>query len=64
MVEAKSRFLEMEVEGLFADAAELGQPSFGEAPEALDAVDVVELPGKLVLAMLDPEVLVVVSRAE
>ena len=41
------------------DAAEPGEPPFGQAPEALDAVDAVKLAGELVLPVLDTEVLVV-----
>lgn len=48
----------MEVEGLFSDTVELDQASFGEAPEALDSVDVVRSDGELILPMIDPEVLV------
>ena len=39
MVVSPFGLLEMEVEGVFRQALELGQPDFGHAPEAFDAVD-------------------------
>lgn len=51
--------LEVQVERVLAHASEPGEPGFGDAPEALDAVDVVVTFGKLVVAMVDTKVLVV-----
>ena len=53
VVEAKFSFLQMQGESLPAQAMELGQSSFGIAPETLDTVDVVGTEGKLVVAMVD-----------
>jgi hypothetical protein len=58
MVEAELSFFEMDVEGMFGNAAEPGQASFGKTPEALDAIDVVALPSELVVPVFHPEVLV------
>ena len=58
VVEPELRFFEMKVEGMFGDSVELEQASFGEVPEALDAVDVVGSADELVLRVADPEMLV------
>lgn len=58
MVEAKFRFLQMPIECLPGDPVELGQTSFGEAPERFDPVDVIGIPGEFILSMMDPEMLV------
>lgn len=58
MIETEFCLFEMEVEGVSGHTAELCQASFCEAPEALNAVDVVALAGALVVPMLDLEVLV------
>jgi len=52
-VEAPLTFLQVQVERVRHDAVELLQPMFGEAPEALDAVDVMRATGKLILSMID-----------
>ena len=57
MVESKFSFFEVKVEGVAGDAVELGQSSFGVAPEGLDAVDVGLEVGELVVVMPDAEVL-------
>ena len=44
----------MEVEGVFRQALEWGQPDLGEAPEAFDAVDRDGACGALVAGMVDP----------
>lgn len=51
-------FLEMEREVGF-DPVELGESALGEAPEALNAIDVDTVTGKLVLGVVHSEVLVV-----
>ena len=48
----------MQVKGTSRDAIELLQPPFGEAPEALDAIDVIFAARKLVLMMMDAVMLV------
>ena len=59
VIEADFCFLQMQVEGVFGNAAEPCQALFGQTPEALDAVDVVDLAGELIVSVLDPEVLVI-----
>ena len=56
MVVSPFGLLEMEVEGGFRQALEFGQPDFGQAPEALDAVDMDGALGELVPGMIDAEV--------
>ena len=58
VIEAEFGLFQMKIKGVFRYPAESGESSFGETPEALDAVDVVELLGEDVLPVLDPEVLV------
>ncbi len=40
MIESKLSFFEMQIEGSFGQAVELGNPSLCIAPEAFDAVEV------------------------
>ena len=47
----------MQVERLRWDAIELLKPALGEAPEALDAVDMTAASDKLIRAMIDSEML-------
>jgi hypothetical protein len=49
----------VQIEGVLAYASKLGEPGFGDAPEALDAVDVVVTLGKFILAVVDTKVFVV-----
>ncbi len=58
VVEAELGFLEVQFEGFGGYAIELGEPPLGVVPERLDAVDMVLAPGELVVAVVDPEVLV------
>ena len=51
----------MDKEPVPADALELGEARLGEAPEALDAVDMVPAPGELVLVVEDAVVPVAVA---
>lgn len=44
---------------MFRDSVELEQATFGEAPEALDAVDVIRSKSELIVRVADPEVLIV-----
>lgn len=59
MVKPELTLLEVQVERVVADAVELRQASLGEAPEALNAVDVSPAVYELVLPMLHPEVLLI-----
>ncbi len=58
MVESKLSFLEMQIEGSFGQAVELGHTSLCIAPEALDAIDVTFATGELVGTMIDSKMLV------
>jgi hypothetical protein len=58
LVESELCFFEVEVEGMFGDAIELEQASFGEAPEAFDPIDMVLPASEFVVGVVDPEVLV------
>lgn len=57
MVEAKLAFLEVQIEGGFGQAVELGQAPLGEAPEAFDAIDVVVALGEVIAAVADAPML-------
>jgi len=61
VVEAEFTFLQVEVEHFRAQSLELSESVFGIAPEGLDTVDVVILPGELIVAMIDPKVLLVAN---
>lgn len=56
MVETELCFLEVQIEGVFGNAFELGESEFGISPEALDAIDVRLFVGKFVSPMLDAQV--------
>ena len=56
VVESELRFFEVKVEGVPRHTFELSEPVFGEAPEGLDAIDMVVSIGELVFAMSDPQV--------
>ena len=58
MAEAKLGLLQVPVERLPGNPVEFGQPSFGEAPERFDPVDVIGTPGKFILTMVDPKMFV------
>lgn len=49
----------MQVEGASRDSIELLQATLGRAPEALNAIDVLRALHKLIVAMMDSEVLCV-----
>ena len=56
-VEAPLGFFQVQVERVRRDAVELPQAMFSEAPEALDAVDVVRATRELVLPVINSVVL-------
>ena len=56
VVKAPFTLLKVEQEPVVAHAVEFGQACLGKAPEALDAVDVVFAPGKLVGFVVDAAV--------
>lgn len=56
VVEAPFGFFEMEMEGVFGQSLEPGEPHICHPPEALDAVDVDATARELVLGMIDAEV--------
>ncbi|MDD9874009.1 MAG: hypothetical protein OXU22_00535 [Gammaproteobacteria bacterium] len=53
MIEPKLATLQMPIKGSLAHAAEPRQAAFGEAPEALNAVDVAVATGELAAAVMD-----------
>ena len=57
VVEAELALLQVQIEGGLGHPVELGQASFGEAPEALDAVDVVVALGEMIAAVANASVL-------
>ena len=59
MIEAKFGFLQMEKKGVCGDAVELRQTTFGEAPETLDAIDMVLTHGKLMSLVIHPEMFLI-----
>jgi len=58
MVEPEFALFQMQVEGVLGNAVELCEPAFGKAPEGFDSIDVMLSPGELVVAVVDPEMLV------
>ena len=56
MVEAPLGFLAVEMECVFGHVVELCEPHLGQAPEALDAIDVNRAASELIAGMVDPEV--------
>lgn len=64
VIEAEFAFLQVEIEHLGTQSFELGKPMLGEAPEGLDAVDVIPFPGELIFTMIDPEMLHVANIHE
>ncbi len=58
MVESKLSFLEMQIEGSFDQAVELGHTSLCIAPEALDPIDVTFATGEPVGTVIDSKMLV------
>ena len=58
MVPTPFGFFEVEEKVLGTDAAQFGEAQPGEAPEALDAIDVIFAARELVLMMVDAAMLV------
>src|SRR5450432_1323473 len=59
MIKTELTFFEMQVQGGAVEAAKLGQPHLGDAPEVLNAVDVRLVFDKLIAAMIHPVMLLV-----
>ncbi len=57
MIEAEFAFFQVMKKLIGTEAVELLHTTFGKGPEALDAVNMVRANGKLIIAMIDPEVL-------
>lgn len=57
MIEPIPALLQVQVESLIGNSIELLKPALGKAPEALDAVDMMLATHKLVLPVIDSEVL-------
>ena len=58
VIEAIFRFFQMEIKRMLGHPVELHQATLGVTPKALDAVDVNAAPGELVVAVVDPQMLV------
>ena len=58
MIKTKFGFFQVQIEGMFGYTIELGQTSFGETPERLDTVNMPLTTGKLIVTMVNPEVLI------
>ena len=59
MVKPKLTLFKMKIKVWFMNASKLGRPGFGDAPEVLDAVDVVRSIREFVFAMMDAIMLLV-----
>ena len=57
MIKSKFTFFQMQAKRTFANAPELIEPRFCDAPKVLNAVDMIMAVGKFVASMLDPIVL-------
>jgi len=57
-VEPELALFQIQVKGMFGNAVELRQPAFGNAPERLNAIDVMLSSDEFVVAVVDPELLV------
>jgi len=58
MIKSKFCFFQMQIKSMFRDAIELRQTSFCKTPERFDTVDMPFATGKLVVTMMNPEVLI------
>lgn len=61
MIETELTFFEMEAQGRTVEAAKLGQPHLGDAPEVFDAIDVRLVLHKLIATVIHP-VMFLISR--
>ena len=57
MIKSKFTFFQMQAKRTFANASELIEPGFCDAPKVLNAVDMVMAVSKFITSMLDPIVL-------
>ena len=64
MIKPKLTLFKMKIKVWFMNASKLGQPGLGDAPEVLDAVDVVRSVRKFVFAMMDAIMLLVAKIHE
>jgi hypothetical protein len=58
MIKPKLTFLQMQSKGMFSHTIELRQAALGKAPKGLNTVDMAATPHKLIVAVVDPKVLV------
>lgn len=58
MIKTKFSFFQMQIEGMFRNAIELCQAPFCKTPERFDIVDMLLATGKLIVAMINPEVFI------
>lgn len=57
VIEAEFAFFQVMKKLIGTKAVELLHTTFGKGPKALDAIDMIETVSKLIVAMIDPEVL-------
>ena len=58
MIKTKFGFFQVQIEGMFGYTIELSQTSFSETPERLDTINMPLTTGKLIVTMVNPEVLI------
>ena len=58
MIKTKFGFFQVQVESMFGHTIELSQTSFSETPERLDTINMPLATGKLIVTMVNPEVLI------
>ena len=58
MIKTELVFFEVQVESVLRDTIELSQSSFSETPKRLNAIDMIRTFNELIIAMIDPQVLV------
>jgi hypothetical protein len=58
VIKPEFSFFQMQIKFLFTDAIKFGKTSFGKAPKRLNAIDVTHRVSKLIMAMMNPEMLI------
>lgn len=58
MIKTKFGFFQVQIESMFGHTIELSQTSFSETPERLDTINMPLTTGKLIVTMVNPEVLI------
>ena len=58
MIKSELSLFKMQFKGMFGNAIKLSQSTFSETPKRLNAVDMSIASGKLIVAVVDPVVLI------